>query len=60
MTPSVQVDRSLYIAASGKIQIDTDGCVMGGRVRISKAATISDGVIVAPLGLDTRYSMEFV
>ena len=50
MTPTVQVDRSIYIAATAKIQIDADGCVLGGFVRISKAATISDGVIIAQYG----------
>jgi acetyltransferase-like isoleucine patch superfamily enzyme len=50
MTPSVQVDRSIYIAASAKIQIDTDGCAFGGSVLISEGATISDGVIIAPYG----------
>jgi serine acetyltransferase len=50
MISGVQVDRSIYIASSARIQIDTDGCVLGGRVRISKAATVSDGVIIAPYG----------
>jgi acetyltransferase-like isoleucine patch superfamily enzyme len=48
MTPSVQVDRSIYIAASAKIQIDTDGCAFGGSVLISEGVSISDDVIIAP------------
>jgi acetyltransferase-like isoleucine patch superfamily enzyme len=48
MISGVQIDHSIYIAASAKIQMDTDGCVLGGRVCISKAAIISDGVIIAP------------
>jgi acetyltransferase-like isoleucine patch superfamily enzyme len=50
MMAGVQIDRSVYIAASAKIQIDTDDCVLGGSVRISKSAIISDGVIIAPYG----------
>src|SRR6266446_6876310 len=49
-TPGVQIDSSIYIAASSKIQIDTDDCVLGGSVRISKGVIISDGVIIAPYG----------
>jgi acetyltransferase-like isoleucine patch superfamily enzyme len=49
-TPGVQIDSSIYIAASAKIQIDTDDCVLGGSVRISKGVIISDGVIIAPYG----------
>jgi acetyltransferase-like isoleucine patch superfamily enzyme len=49
-TPGVEIDPSIYIAASAKIQIDTDGCVLGGSVRISKGVIISDGVIIAPYG----------
>jgi acetyltransferase-like isoleucine patch superfamily enzyme len=48
--PGVQIDSSIYIAASAKIQIDTDDCVLGGSVRISKGVIISDGVIIAPYG----------
>ena len=50
MISGVQIDRSIYIARSAMIQIDTDGCVLGGRIRISKAAIISDGAIIAPYG----------
>src|SRR5437773_3423145 len=50
MVSGVQIDRSIYIARSAMIQIDTDGCVLGGRIRISKAAIISDGAIIAPYG----------
>ena len=50
VTPGVQIDSSIYIAASAKIQIDTDDCVLGGSVRISKGVIISDGVIIAPYG----------
>ena len=50
MRSGVQIDRSIYIARSAMIQIDTDGCVLGGRIRISKAAIISDGAIIAPYG----------
>src|SRR5437016_1625908 len=50
ITPGVHVDRSIYIAASAKIQINTDDCVLGGGVRISKGVIISDGVIIAPYG----------
>ena len=50
MVSGVQIDRSIYIARSAMIQIDTDGCVVGGRIRISKAAIISDGAIIAPYG----------
>src|SRR5947199_4451603 len=50
MVSGVQIDRSNYIARSAMIQIDTDGCVIGGRIRISKAAVISDGAIIAPYG----------
>jgi acetyltransferase-like isoleucine patch superfamily enzyme len=50
MISGVQVDRSIYIARSAKIQIEVDGCVLGGSVRISEAVIISDGVIVAPYG----------
>ena len=46
----VQIDRSIYIAASAKIQIDPDRCILGGFVRVSKGVTISDGVIIAPYG----------
>ena len=49
-TPGIQIDPSIYIAASAKIQIDTDDCVLGGSVRISKGVIISDGVIIAPYG----------
>jgi acetyltransferase-like isoleucine patch superfamily enzyme len=49
-TPGIQIDPSIYIAANAKIQIDTDGCVLGGSVRISKGVIISDGVIIAPYG----------
>jgi acetyltransferase-like isoleucine patch superfamily enzyme len=50
MISGVQVDRTIYIARSAKIQIDTDDCVLGGSVRISKGVIISDGVIIAPYG----------
>jgi acetyltransferase-like isoleucine patch superfamily enzyme len=50
MMPGVQVDRSVYIAPSANIQIDTDDTVLGGRVRISEGVIISDGVIIAPYG----------
>ena len=50
ITPGVHVDRSIYIAASAKIQINTDDCILGGSVRISKGVIISDGVIIAPYG----------
>ena len=50
MISGVQVDGSIYIARSAKIQIDVDGRVLGGSVRISEAVIISDGVIVAPYG----------
>jgi acetyltransferase-like isoleucine patch superfamily enzyme len=50
ITPGVHVDSSIYIAASAKIQINTDDCVLGGSVRISKGVIISDGVIIAPYG----------
>jgi acetyltransferase-like isoleucine patch superfamily enzyme len=50
MMQGVQVERSIYIAATAKIQIDTDDCVLGGRVRISAGVIISDGVIIAPYG----------
>ena len=50
MIPGVQVDPFIYMAASAKIQINTDDCVLGGRVRISKGVIISDGVIIAPYG----------
>jgi len=50
ITPGVHVDRSIYIAASAKIQINPDDCVLGGGVRISKGVIISDGVIIAPYG----------
>jgi acetyltransferase-like isoleucine patch superfamily enzyme len=49
-TRGIQIDPSIYIAASAKIQIDTDDCVLGGSVRISKGVIISDGVIIAPYG----------
>jgi acetyltransferase-like isoleucine patch superfamily enzyme len=50
MMAGVEIDRSVYIASSAKIQIDTDDCVLGGRVRISRRVIISDGVIIAPYG----------
>jgi UDP-3-O-[3-hydroxymyristoyl] glucosamine N-acyltransferase len=50
MMPSVQVDRSVYIAPSANIQIDTDNTVLGESVRISEGVIISDGVIIAPYG----------
>jgi serine acetyltransferase len=50
MRPGIQIDRSTYIAGSATIQIDADGCVLGGRVLISGAVIISDGVIIAPYG----------
>src|SRR6266700_3332045 len=50
MVSGVQIDRSTYIARSAMIQIDTDGCVLGGRVLVSGGVTISDGVIIAPYG----------
>ncbi len=50
MIPGVQIDPFIYIAASAKIHIDTDDCVLGGSVRISKGVIISDGVIIAPYG----------
>jgi acetyltransferase-like isoleucine patch superfamily enzyme len=50
ITPGVQVHPSIYVAPSAKIQIDTDDCVLGGSVRISKSVIISDGVIIAPYG----------
>jgi acetyltransferase-like isoleucine patch superfamily enzyme len=50
MTPGVQVDPFIYMAGSAKIQINTDDCVLGGSVRISKGVIISDGVIIAPYG----------
>jgi acetyltransferase-like isoleucine patch superfamily enzyme len=50
MIPGVQVDPFIYMAASAKIQINTDDCVLGGRVRISTGVIISDGVIIAPYG----------
>ena len=46
----IRIDRSTYIAGSATIQIDADGCVLGGRVLISGAVIISDGVIIAPYG----------
>lgn len=49
-TPGVEVDPSIYIAATAKIQINTDGYVLGGRVRILEKVIISDGVIIAPYG----------
>jgi acetyltransferase-like isoleucine patch superfamily enzyme len=50
MRSGVQVDRSIYIARSAKIQIDTDRCVIGGRILVSERVTISDGAIIAPYG----------
>jgi acetyltransferase-like isoleucine patch superfamily enzyme len=50
MRSEIQIHRSTYIARSAMIQIDADGCVIGGWVRISKAAIISDGAIIAPYG----------
>jgi acetyltransferase-like isoleucine patch superfamily enzyme len=50
MRSGVQIDRSTYIASSAMIQIDTDGCVLGGRVLVSGGVIISDGVIIAPYG----------
>jgi acetyltransferase-like isoleucine patch superfamily enzyme len=50
MRPGIQIDRFTYIAETAKIQIDTDGCVLGGRVLVSGGVIISDGVIIAPYG----------
>ena len=50
MIQGIQIDHSVYIARSAKIQIDADGCVLGGHVRVSKGVTISDGVIIVPYG----------
>jgi acetyltransferase-like isoleucine patch superfamily enzyme len=50
MISGVQIDPFIYIARSAKIQINTDDCVLGGSVRISKGVIISDGVIIAPYG----------
>jgi acetyltransferase-like isoleucine patch superfamily enzyme len=50
MRSGVQIDRSTYIARSAMIQIDADGCVLGGRVVVSGGVTISDGVIISPYG----------
>src|SRR5205823_14882374 len=46
----IQIDPSIYIARSARIQIDADGFVLGGRVLVSEWVTISDGVIIAPYG----------
>ena len=46
----IHIDHSTYIAPTAKIQIDTDGCVLGGRVLVSGGVIISDGVIIAPYG----------
>jgi acetyltransferase-like isoleucine patch superfamily enzyme len=50
MGPEIQIHHSIYIAKSAMIQIHADGCVLGGRVRVSEGVTISDGVIIAPYG----------
>lgn len=46
----IHIDHSTYIAQTAKIQIDTDGCVLGGQVLVSGGVIISDGVIIAPYG----------
>ena len=50
MRSGFQIARSTYIARSAMIQIDADGCVLGGRVLVSEGVTISDGAIIAPYG----------
>jgi acetyltransferase-like isoleucine patch superfamily enzyme len=50
MRSGIQIHPSTYVARSAKIQIDADGCVLGGRVVVSEWVTISDGVIIAPYG----------
>lgn len=50
MRPGIEISHSIYIARSAMIQIDADGCVLGGRVLVSGGVTISDGVIIAPYG----------
>ena len=50
MRSGIQIHPSTYVARSAKIQIDADGCVLGGRVVVSESVTISDGVIIAPYG----------
>ena len=50
LTPGIQIDHFTFIAASAKIQIDADDSALGGRIRVSKGVTISEGVIIAPYG----------
>jgi acetyltransferase-like isoleucine patch superfamily enzyme len=50
MRSGIQIHPSTYVVRSAKIQIDADGCVLGGRVLVSEWVTISDGVIIAPYG----------
>jgi carbonic anhydrase/acetyltransferase-like protein (isoleucine patch superfamily) len=50
LKPGVEIDDSIYIAPNAKIQIDPDGCLLGGCVRVSERVTISDGVLIAPYG----------
>jgi len=48
--PGIRIAPSGYLGAGVRIQTDSDGHSLGGRIIVSDGVTISDGVIVATYG----------
>jgi acetyltransferase-like isoleucine patch superfamily enzyme len=48
--PGIQVARSVYIAKTAMLQLESDGQVFGGNIVIAAGVTLSDGVILATYG----------
>jgi acetyltransferase-like isoleucine patch superfamily enzyme len=49
-TAGVQVASTTYVARTARLQTESDGRSFGGRILVSEAAIISDGVIIATYG----------